>query len=162
MNGPRKLLIFGGVALATVGMLYGLYFAVFVEHQTLGSMGGSLAGSFVHAAEGRLPEAHGAIDTYAAVKYNYVRQVDVHSHWIGLAMLMIVMGAAFDRVGFSERVRFWIAIAFLTGSVGFPLGVILQTVNRGSVFPSALAIAGSALVILALSAAAVGFARQSA
>src|SRR6266851_5026482 len=161
MSGAKKILIFGGLALATIGMLYGLYYAVFVEHQTLDSIGGSLAGAFVQAAERRLPEAHGAIDTYAAVKYNYVRQVDVHSHWIGLAMLMIVIGAAFDRVGFSERTRFWIAIAFLTGSGMFPLGVILQTVNRGGVFPPVLAVAGSALVILALSAAAVGFARQS-
>ncbi len=162
MSGAKKILIFGGLALATIGMLYGLYYAVFVEHQTLDSIGGSLAGSFVQAAERRLPEAHGAIDAYAAAKYNYVRQVDVHSHWIGLAMLMIVMGAAFDRVGFSERVRLWIAIAFLIGAVGFPLGVILQTVNHGGAFPSALAIAGSALVTIALLAAAIGFARQSA
>ena len=160
MSGARKLLIFGGVTLAAIGMLYGLYYAVFVEHQTLDSIGGSLDASFVHAAEGRLPEAHEAIDTYAAVKYDYVRQVDVHSHWIGLAMLMIVLGVAFDRVRFSEPIRFWIAVAFLAGSVGFPLGVILRTVNRGGVFPSALAVGGSALVIMALLAAAIGFARQ--
>ncbi len=162
MSGARKLLIFGGVTLAAIGMLYGLYYAVFVEHQTLDRIGGSLATSFVHAAEGRLPEAHEAIDTYAGVKYDYVRQVDVHSHWIGLAMLMIVLGIAFDRVRFSEPIRFWVAVAFLAGSVGFPLGVILQTVNRGGVFPSALAVGGSALVIMALLAAAIGFARQSA
>ena len=162
MSGARKLLIFGGAALAAVGMLYGLYYAVFVEHQTLDSMGGSLAGSFVHAAEGNLPEAHSAIDAYAAVKYKYVRQVDVHSHWIGLGMLMIVMGAVYDRVRFSERIRFCIAIAFLAGSVGFPLGVILQTVHRSGVFPSVLAVGGSALVTMALFAAAIGFARQSA
>jgi hypothetical protein len=162
MSGGRKILIFGGLGLATLGMLYGLYYAVFVEHQTLDSIGGSLAGAFVQAAERRLPEAHGAIDNYAAVRYNYVRQVDVHSHWIGLAMLMIVIGAAFDRVGFSERVCLCIAIAFLIGAVGFPLGVILQTINHGGAFPSALAVAGSALVTIALLAAAVGFARQSA
>jgi hypothetical protein len=162
VSGARKVLIFGGVALAAVGMLYGLHYAVFVEHQTLNSIGGSLAGSFVHAAYGDLPEAHSAIDAYAAAKYTYVRQVDVHSHWIGLGMLMIVMGAVFDRVSFSERIRFWIAIAILAGSVGFPLGVILQTVNHGGVFPSALAVGGSALVTIALSAAAIGFARQSA
>ena len=48
----------------------------------------------------------------------------------------------------------------MAGSVGFPLGVILRTVNRGGVFPSALAVGGSALVIMALLAAAIGFARQ--
>ena len=47
--------------------------------------------------------ARTAIDTYAMVKYDYVREVDAHSHWIGLSMILIVLGAIFDRVGFSPR-----------------------------------------------------------
>jgi len=158
----RKVLLFGGIALAAFGMFYGLYYALFVEHQTLDQMGGSLATAFVSAAEGKLPESQTALDTYAATKYDYVRQVDVHSHWIGLAMLMIVLGVAFDRVAFGERAALWIALGLTAGSVLFPLGVILQTVSHGSVFGSALAIVGSALVIIALGATAVGFGRQSA
>jgi hypothetical protein len=49
----------------------------------------------------------------------------------------------------------------LAGSVVFPLGVILQTV-RMVPLGSALAIAGSALVIGALGATAVGFMRGDA
>lgn len=161
MSGAGKLLIFGGLALAAFGMLYGLYYAVFIEHQTLDTIGGSLAGAFVHAAERRIPEAHHAIDAYAATKYNYVRQVDVHSHWIGLAMLMIVLGVVFDRLAFSEPTRLGIAMALLVGSVVFPMGVILQTINHGGFFPSALAVTGSALVTIALAAVTVGFARAN-
>jgi hypothetical protein len=160
MNGARKLLVFGGIAVATLGMLYGLYYAVFVEHQTLDRMGGSLATAFTQAAECRLPEARTSIDTYAATKFDYVRQVDVHSHWIGLAMLMIVLGVVFDDVAFGERIRFGIALALLVGSVIFPLGVILQTAQAG-MLASALASVGSALVIIALAAVAAGFARGS-
>ena len=83
-------------------MLYGLHYAVFVEHQTLDRMGGSLAQAFVHAAERNPTEAHGALNSYAATKYDYVRQVDIHSHWIGLAMLLMVLGVVFDSVAFSE------------------------------------------------------------
>ena len=86
-------------------MLYGLHYAVFVEHQTLDRMGGSLAQGFVQAAQRDLTGAHSSIDTYTVVKFDYVRQVDVHSHWIGLAMIMIVVGAAFRWVEFSERVQ---------------------------------------------------------
>jgi hypothetical protein len=161
MSGARKLLVFGGVALAVVGMLYGLHYALFVEHQTLDHMGGSLATAFTNAAERQMPEAQAAVDAYSSTKYDYVRQVDVHSHWIGLAMLMIVLGVAFDEVAFGDRVRFWIALVLLAGSVVFPLGVILQTMSHGGTSGSALAIGGSALVIAALGAAAVGFARQS-
>ena len=161
MTRSAKILLCGGIALAAFGMLYGLHYAVFIEHQTLDRMGGALADGFVHTAQRRMPEARAAIDAYGWTKYNYVRQVDVHSHWIGLAMLMIVTGAAFERVGFSEQWRRWIALALLSGSILFPFGVIVQTATHGGRFASGLAVAGSALVTGALVACAIGFVRQS-
>ena len=158
MSRERKILIFGGIALALLGMSYGLYYAVFVEHQTLDQMGGSLAGAFVSAAEQNGPQAGTSLASYADAKYRYVRQVDVHSHWIGLAMLMIVFGVVFDELRFSERTRVLLAWALFLGSAIFPLGVMLQTVDL-QIIGSALAIAGSGLVILALGATAAGFAR---
>jgi low temperature requirement protein LtrA len=140
-------------------MLYGLHYAVFVEHQTLDRMGGSLAGAFAHAAERRGDDSQLALTAYRETKYDYVRQVDLHSHWIGLAMLLIVLGIVFDEVAFAERARFAIALAMLAGSIVFPLGVILQTVHMAPL-GSVLAMAGSALVIAALGATAVGFMRD--
>lgn len=161
MNRARKLLVFGGISLALFGMLYGLHYAVFVEHQTLDRMGGSLAQAFVGAAEGNVPEVDRAVDMYASTKYNYVRQVDVHSHWIGLAMLMIVLGAALDGAALEERLQTWIAIALLAGSFVFPLGVILQTVSHGAVWASTLAILGSGLVTVPLAVLGWGFIRST-
>jgi low temperature requirement protein LtrA len=147
--------------LAVVGMLYGLHYAVFVEHQTLDRMGSSLGGAFANAAERHWDDSQSALIAYRETKYDYVRQVDVHSHWIGLAMLMIVLGVVFDEVAFGDRVRFLIALAMLAGSIVFPVGVILQT-ERMVPLGSALAILGSALVILALGVTAVGFMRGHA
>lgn len=161
MSAARKILIFGGLILAGFGMLYGLHYALFVEHQTLDRMGGSLAVAFVHAAEGHLPESESALESYTSTKYDYVRQVDSHSHWIGLAMLSIVMGVIFDHVAFSDRVRLWIAIALLAGAVAFPLGVVFQTLSHGAFFASVLAILGSASVTIALAAVAWGLAVKS-
>ena len=157
MSKARIMLLMGGLSLASLGMLYGLYYALFVEHQTLDRMGGSLAQAFVHASERNVPQAHTAVDAYASTKYDYVRQVDIHSHWIGLAMVLIVLGVAFDQLRFSEHSRTWIASALLAGSFIFPLGVILQTMNHGAVFASALAIFGSATVTIALAAVVWGF-----
>ena len=160
MSGARKLLICGGLALAAFGMLYGLHYALFVEHQTLDRMGTSLTEAFVAAAGRHMPLAHGTIQAYGSTKYDYVRQVDAHSHWVGLAMLMIVLGVVFDRVGFTERTRRWLAIALCGGSVLFPFGVLLQTAGQGGSFASATAVGGSVLVTGALAGVAVGFARQ--
>jgi hypothetical protein len=158
MNAAQKMLIFGGLILAAFGMLYGLQYALFVEHQTLDRMGGSLAAAFIHSAEGHLPQAQSALESYASTKYDYVRQVDSHSHWIGLAMLLIVMGVIFDQVAFSDRVRFWAAIALLAGAVAFPLGVMLQTFRHAAFFASALAVLASALITVALATVAWGLA----
>jgi hypothetical protein len=158
MNTAQKILVFGGLTLATFGMLYGLYYALFVEHQTLDRMGGSLASAFIHAAEGRLPEAESAVESYASIKYDYVRQVDVHSHWIGLGMLLILMGAIFDHVAFSLGVRVWIAAALLAGAFVFPLGVLFQTFSHGAFLASASAVLGSTLVTIALAAVVWGLA----
>ncbi len=162
MSPARKLLIFGGIGLAALGMLYGLHYAVFVEHQTLDRMGGALATGFVNAANRQMAGAHAGIDTYSATKYDYVRQVDLHSHWIGLGMLMIVLGVVFDGVAFSERVQWLLALALVIGSITFPLGVILQTVNHGAPYALALAVIGSGLVLAALTGVAVGFVRSGA
>ncbi|MGH9603994.1 MAG: hypothetical protein ACRD24_16565 [Terriglobales bacterium] len=159
MSRPRKLLIAGGLALIIWGMSYGLWFAVFDEHQTLERMGVSLATAFAKAAERKLPEANSALEDYAATRFEYVREVDVHSHWSGLAMLLIVLGVVFDRVGYDERKRMALAALLLAGSVIFPLGVILQTLDRGPL-PKAMAIAGSGMLIVALAAVARGFLRR--
>jgi hypothetical protein len=157
MSSSRRVLLLGGLVLAVLGMLYGLHYAVFVEHQTLDRMGGSLAHAFVSAAQRDMASAHGSVDAYAATKYDYVRQVDVHSHWIGLAMLLIVLGIAFDGIALTERLRTGLAWTLVGGSFAFPLGVILQTVSHGGAYASALAIFGSAAVTVALAAVAWGF-----
>ncbi|MGH9744885.1 MAG: hypothetical protein ACRD59_02090 [Candidatus Acidiferrales bacterium] len=158
MTAPRKLLIFGGLALAVWGMGYGIWYAVFIEHQTLDGLGGALATGFMRAAENRIAESQAALADAASRSFMYVRQVDAHGHWIGLGLLLLILGIAFDRVGFGARARISLAWALLAGAILFPLGVLLETWNRG-MGPQAVAIAGSALVILGLAGTALGFAR---
>ena len=159
MTGSRRLLIVGGLLLAIWGMSYGLWYAVFAEHQALDSIGASLATSFSSAAQGKLPEAQSAISNYKMAKFVYDRQVDAHSHWIGLAMLLIVLGIAFDRVGIAEPRRFLLALSLLLGAFLFPLGVLLETIFSPAV-GRAIAVVGSALVIVPLTVIIVGVARS--
>jgi len=161
MSPSRKLLLGGGLVLVLWAMSFGLWYALFVEHQTLEHMGGALATGFAQAAERKLEDAHASLASYAATEFDYVRQVDVHSHWGGLAVLLMLLGLAFDRVGFSERTRTMLAALLLAGSFLFPLGVLLQTLDHGA-GPKALSAAGAAMVIFGLGAVALGFARGEA
>lgn len=161
MSGSRRLLILGGIALALWGMGYGLWYAVSAEHQALNGIGSSLSTAF-DASANRNPEAaEAAFSTYKEAKYTYDRQVDVHGHWIGLAMLAIVVGIAFDRVRFSERFKLLLASALISGALIFPLGVLLQTFDHGAL-PRGIAILGSALVIAALTGITLGLAAPQA
>jgi hypothetical protein len=157
--GARKLLILGGIALALLGMGYGMWYAVFLEHQELGSIGGTLAAGFSAAAERNPAAADAALKNYRELKYGYDRHVDVHGHWIGLAMLLILLGIAYDRVEFSERIKMFLATGLLIGSLLFPLGVLFQTFSHDS-GPRGLAVMGSALVIASLGGMTLGFARE--
>lgn len=158
MSAARRLLIFGGIGLALLGMIYGLWYAVFAEHQELDGIGTSLATGFSAAAERNSAAAQGALRQYRELKYAYDRHVDVHGHWIGLAMILIVLGLAADRIRFGEQVKLVLSSALLLGSLLFPLGVLLQTFSHG-VAPRALAVAGSALVIVSLAVMGFGLVR---
>jgi len=157
----RRLLLFGGIALAVLGMSYGLWYAVFAEHQALDGIGHSLASGFQAAAERNPAAAKTSLLQYREAKYAYDRQVDVHGHWIGLAMLLIVLAIGFDQVGFSEKLKLLLAGTLLVGATLFPLGVLLQTWSHGAL-PRAVAILGSALVIAALTGVVFGFLRRQA
>ncbi len=159
MSGARRLLLAGGIALAFWGMGYGLWYAVFAEHQALEEIGASLSTAFSGAAQRDVAQSAIALLRYRESKYVYDRQVDVHSHWIGLAMVLIVLGLCFDRVSFSEKTKLWLAAGFLAGACLFPLGVLFQVYDHGPL-PRVLAISGSALEIASLGVIALGLARR--
>lgn len=161
MSASRRILIVGGLALAVWGMCYGLWYALFAEHQALDTIGASLAQGFASAANHDAAASQAALARYRHAKYVYDRQVDIHSHWIGLAMVVLLVGLAFERVAFGERARSLLALGLLLGAVVFPLGVYLQTLRSGAA-PRVIAILGSAMVIASLAGIARGFLKKRA
>ncbi len=159
MSGARRLLLAGGIALALWGMGYGLWYAIFAEHQALEGIGASLSTAFSDAAQRDAAQSGAALLRYKESKFIYDRQVDVHSHWIGLAMVLIVLGLCFDKVSFSEKTKFRLAAGFLAGALVFPMGVLLQVYDHGQL-PKILAILGSALEIASLCLIALGLVRS--
>jgi hypothetical protein len=161
MSRAKRVLLLGGIALALLGMTYGLWYAVFAEHQALDGIGASLASGFSAAANRDQARSSQAMEQYREAKYRYDRQVDAHGHWIGLALVLIVLGIGFDGVHFSAKQKLVLAWVLLAGAFLFPLGVLLQTLSHASA-PRVLAILGSALVIASLAATVLGFLRRPA
>ena len=159
MNSAKQVLLFGGIILALLGMTYGLWYAVFAEHQALDGIGASLTNAFTAVANGNQELAAENLRQYRQAKYTYDRQVDAHSHWIGLSMVLIVLGLGFDYVTFSAKQKLALAWTLLLGALLFPLGVLLQTLSHGMA-PKAMAIAGSGLVVLGMASAVAGVLRR--
>jgi len=157
MSSSQKLLIFSGLALLIVAMGYGLWYAVFAEHQRLEQVGASLATSFASAASGDMQSSDRELHAYGQAKYMYVREVDAHSHWGGLAILLLLFGAVFDRVGFAERIRLWLAVALTASSFAFPLSVLLENLDHVQ-WPRVAAAVTSAILVVSMMTVAAGFA----
>ena len=157
MSAGRRILIIGGLTLALWGMGHGLWYALFAEHQALGKIGASLGTAFIGAARADQSLTDSSLRAYQRAKYVYDRQVDVHSHWIGLAMLLITLAIFFDRPLLSERTKLLLASGTFLGALLFPLGVLLQTISDGAA-PGAVAAAGAALEIICLLVIAMSFA----
>src|SRR5579864_1659793 len=160
MTTSQKLLVCSGLVLLIFAMSYGLWYAVFAEHQRLDKMGARLAASFAKAAVSDLQTSHAELGDYAEAKYLYVREVDAHSHWAGLAILLILFGAFFDRVRFTERTRSWLAAAFTASSFVFPFGVLLENFSHG-LWPRVLATLAAGILIASMVMVAAGFMRSS-
>jgi len=155
----QHILAIAGLALAVWAMAYGFYYAVWIEHQTLDHIGGSLAASFQHAALREAAASQASLADYARAKAVYTREVDAHSHWIGLAMILMVLAALWNRLSFGEGMRGLLAVALIAGAYLFPLGVLLQN-HVGGGIGQGIAVGATGLLIAAFGTVAFGFARQ--
>ncbi|HEV3208320.1 MAG TPA: hypothetical protein VGZ28_15320 [Terriglobales bacterium] len=123
--GAGRLLVFGGIALIAVGMLFGDIFAVFVLHQN-----GAQTGEALLAAT----QAVTAKDP-AAVKTAFARignamedrgtKVDTHVHMIDAGYLALLLALIQPYVALSAARKKLLAKLFLTGGVLLPTGIFL-------------------------------------
>ncbi len=155
MDRSQKVLIIAGLLIAVAGMLYGLWYAIFDEHQTLEQLGGALANSFVEASNRDLAGAVNELERYRLIGTEYSREVHAHSHWITLSMILIVLGLAYERVNYGASVKLGLAVVLSIGSFMFPLGVLLQNFPLG-MLGKLLAQAGSLAVILSFLLITIG------
>jgi len=155
MSLAQRIIIASGLFLVICGMSFGLYYALFAEHQSLVRMGSSLASGLSAAATGNMAEAMQKLAQYGDARYQYLRYVHAHSHWTSMGILLVFMGCAFRSVRFNERVTVTLALLLVYGSLAFPMGVLLAAWNI-EVLGKILSITGALSLIAALAAYAWG------
>jgi hypothetical protein len=126
MTAPQRILILTGLFLIGFTMAFGVWYAVFDEHQTLVGMGVQMATGFTEMAAGDAEASATALENYAAINAEYRKEVHAHGHWGMLSLVLIVIGLAFNRLAITDRKGLLLAWLLALSAALFPLGVLLQ------------------------------------
>ena len=120
-----RLLVFGGIALITVGLIFGDIFAVFVLHQNAGRIGEHLLAA-TRAVAAEQPKA--VLEHFGAIGgllENRGTKVDTHVHIIAFGYLAILFALIQPYVALRETAKKRLAKLFLAGAALLPPSVFL-------------------------------------
>jgi hypothetical protein len=120
-----RLLIFGGITLIVVGMLFGDIFAVFVLHQNGGQTGEALTIASRAAADGDPLGVREAFGRVGGLLEDHGTKVDAHVHMTDAGYLALLLALLQPYVALrSERKRL-LAWLFVAGGASLPIGIFL-------------------------------------
>jgi hypothetical protein len=121
----RRILIFGGIALIAVGMLFGDIFAVFVLHQNGGATGAALMQAANAAAAHDPAGVKIAFAQIAGLLEDRGTKVDTHVHMIDAGYLALLIALLQPYVQFSQNAKKRLAKLIVAGGFLLPLGIFL-------------------------------------
>lgn len=160
MTAIQRIVLSGGMALTLLGLLFGLVYGLQVGHETLLVLKEPYREAFVAAARSQPERAAAALQQGQTGSYQSVRAVDVHTHWIKMATLVILIGIILPLVGWKEKQKRGLALLLLAGAFFFPLGVFLEIFSR-ALLPQALAAGGAVVSIAAVLLIFAGLLRKA-
>ena len=121
----RRLLVFGGIALITVGMLFGDIFAVFVLHQNGGQTGQALLAASEAASAGEALAVKQVFERIGGLLEDHGTKVDAHVHMTDAGYLALLLALIQPYVALSHRHKKILARLFLVGGLLLPVGIFL-------------------------------------
>src|SRR3984957_7616326 len=122
---PRRVLIFGGIALIAGGMLFGDIFAVFVLHQNGGQTGEALLAATRAVAAREASAVKDEFTRIGTLLEDHGTKLDAHAHVIAAGYLALLLALLQPYVAFSIKSRKILAQLFIAGSLLLPVGIFL-------------------------------------
>jgi hypothetical protein len=121
----RRLLVFGGITLIAVGMLFGDIFAVFVLHQNGGQTGQALLDASEAASAGNVLGVKQAFERIGELREDHGTKVDTHVHMTDAGYLALLLALIQPYVAFPQKHKKILARLFLAGGLFLPVGIFL-------------------------------------
>jgi hypothetical protein len=122
---PRRVLIFGGIALIAGGMLFGDIFAVFVLHQNGGQTGEALLAATRAVTARESSAVKEEFTRIGTLLEDHGTKLDAHAHVIAAGYLALLLALLQPYVAFSVKSRKILAQLFIAGSLLLPVGIFL-------------------------------------
>ncbi len=119
------MLVFGGIALVAVGMLFGDIFAVFVLHQNGGKTGQALLAATQAVTAQDPSEVKAAFARIGNLLEDRGTKVDTHVHMIDAGYLALLLALIQPYVVLSPASKKLLAKLFLVGGLLLPVGIFL-------------------------------------
>ena len=120
---PARILILGGILIATVGMLFGEYFAIFHLHQSGMTIEAEMLNSVKAVAAGNSEPIGGSMERIGKMLENIGTKKDTHAHWIQLAYLCLILGLVQPYIAIGPKWKRRWAIVLVASSFILPLGI---------------------------------------
>jgi len=151
----QRSLAVGALGLMLLGSAGGLVHGLSTGHETLLRLREQHRPAFTLAAAGNMDAAE--TELRLAIRHNFqnVRVIDAHTHVIKLASLAMMLGFVVPLLPIADRGRRALVLAFLSGTLLFPGGVLAQAWMPGVVFQGIAAL-GAGLVIAAMGTTVYG------
>ena len=123
--GAQRLLVFGGIVLIAVGMLFGDIFAVFILHQNGGQTGAALMAAAEQVEAQNSEGVEKAFAQIGGLMEDRGTKVDAHVHMSGAGYLALLLALVQPYVALSLGTKRVLAKLFLTAGVLLPVGIFL-------------------------------------
>src|ERR1700757_3183250 len=122
---PRRVLIFGGIALIAGGMLFGDIFAVFVLHQNGAQTGQALLAACQAASAGNSLAVKEIFQNVGGLLEDHGTKVDAHVHMTDAGYLALLLALIQPYVALPPRRKKLLAGLFIAGGLFLPVGIFL-------------------------------------
>ena len=160
MSAMQRTLLLGALVVIALSSLGGLVHGGMVGHETLLALREQYEAAFTAAARRDPVAAAAALEQAQAANRHYVRVIDAHTHFIKLAVVLVLAGLLLTVTGWSEARQRLAGGLLLGGAVLFPASLFLQTQVPGLVFRAGAAV-GAAAVIAAMAMFVIALFRRT-
>jgi hypothetical protein len=143
-----RILVFGGILLLIINMLFGEMFAIFISHVANGEIRLRWIDLVNALAAGDVAALRADFDRIEVLLERRSRIINTHSHLGGLGVVALCLAMLQNLLPYAEKTKCWLAAAYVAGGFIQPLFVFVSIYTAS--WANWVSDIGGMLILLAL------------